>query len=61
MIHKHQLEYNSVFRNSLERFFSENHQVTEVFDNPLCSIISRLDFVQQTEPQSIGYEPGGMY
>ena len=49
LIHKHYLKYNSVFRNSLERFFSENYRVTNVFDNPLCSIISRLYFVQRTD------------
>ena len=48
MIHKHYLKYNSVFRNSFERFFSENYHVTNVFDNPLCSIMFRIDFVQRT-------------
>ena len=58
MIHKHDLKYNFVFRTSLERFFSENYQVTKVFDNPLCLIFSRDDFVQCTELRSVGYEPG---
>ena len=60
MIHKHYLRYISVFRNSIERFFSENYQVTNVFDNPLRSIFPWIEFVQRTEPRSIGYEPDWM-
>ena len=56
-MNKHYLKNNSVFRNILERFFSENYHVTNVFDNPMCSIISRIDFVQRTKPRSVGYEP----
>ena len=58
MIPKHYLKYSSVLRNSIERFFSENYQVPNVFDIPLCSIISRIDFLQRTEPRSVGYETG---
>ena len=58
MLHEDYLKYNSVFRSRLERFFSETYQVTNVFDNPLCSIISRVDFVQRTKPRSVGYESG---
>ena len=57
MIHKRYLKYISVFRNSLERFFSENYQVTNVFGNPLWSILSQNEFVQRTEPRAAGYEP----
>ena len=57
MIHKLYLRYNSVFRNSLEGLFNENYQVAYVFDNPLRSILSRFEFVQRIEPQSVGYEP----
>ena len=57
MIHKHYLKYISVFINSLKKFFSENYTVTNVFDNPLCSTISRIEFVQRIEPRSVGYEP----
>ena len=58
MIHKHCLKYNSVIRNSLERFFNENYKVIYVFDNPLGTTLSRIDFVQRTEPRSVGYDPG---
>ena len=50
MVRKHHLSYNCVFRNSLERFFIENYQVINMFDNPLCSILFRIEFVQRTEP-----------
>ena len=58
MTHKHYLKCNSVLRKSVEIFFSENYQVTNVFDNPFCTILSRIEFVQRTEPRSVGYEPG---
>ena len=60
MNHKHYLRYNSVFRNSLERFFSENYQVTNGFDNPMCSMLCQNEFVKRTKLRSIGYEPGWM-
>ena len=34
------------FRSSLGRFFNENYQVINVFNNPLCSVLSRINFVQ---------------
>ena len=40
MIHKHYSRLNFVFLTSLEKFISENYQVTNVFDHPLCSIVS---------------------
>ena len=58
MIHKHYINFNSFFRDSFERFLSEIYQVTNLFINPLCSILSRVEFVQRTEPRSVGYEPG---
>ena len=58
MVRKHYMKYNSVSRNSLERFFSENYQVTNVFDFPLYSILSGNEFYQSTKPRSVGYEPG---
>ena len=58
MILKHYLKYSFVSRISLETFFSENHQVNNVFDNPLCSILRQIDFVQRTEPRSVRYKPG---
>ena len=46
MIHKHYLKYISVFRNSLERLFSENYQVTTI------------KVTNVFEPRPVGYEPG---
>ena len=55
MVHKHYLRYNSLFRNSIEKFISENYQVIFVFDDAFCSILSQSEFVQYAEPTSLGY------
>ena len=58
MIHREYLRYNSVFKNSLEKFFNETYQVINLTGNPLCSKLSQSKFVQRTEPRSVGYDPG---
>ena len=42
-------------------FFNEKYQVPDVFDNPLCAVIVRIEFIQRTEPRSIGFDPGEYY
>ena len=32
--------------------------IANVFDNPLCAIHARIDYVQRAEPRTGGYDPG---
>ena len=36
----------------------KNWKVPDVFDNPWCAITACIEFIQRTEPQSIGFDPG---
>jgi len=56
--HKYYLRHESVFSKQITKYFLERYQVDNIFDNPLCAILSRIEFVQRTEPRSLGYDPG---
>ena len=35
----------------------KNIKFPDVFDNLLCAVIARIDFIQRTEPRSFGLDP----
>ena len=43
--------YMSCFRKSLIDLFRDNYGIHDVFDNPLCAILARIDYVQKHEPR----------
>ena len=38
--------------------FMKNIKLPDAFDDPLCAVIARIEFVQRTEPRSVGFDPG---
>ena len=56
--HKYYFRYGSLFSKYIRKLFSDNYQIIDVFDNPMCAITSRIDYVQRNEPRSSGYDPG---
>ena len=55
MIHRHYLRCDSTSEIVFERFFSENYQVIDVFDETLCSMLPQIESVQLTETRSVEY------
>ena len=43
--------YKSCFRKSLIDLFRNKYGIHDVFDNPLCAILARIDYVQKHEPR----------
>ena len=37
--------------NNVERFSRDNYQLANVYRNPLCAVIARIQFVQRNEPR----------
>jgi len=56
--HKPFLRYQSAFSREIIKLFARDYQVPNVFDNPLCAIHARIDYVQRTEPRSTGFQVG---
>ena len=56
--HKPYLRFQSTFSREIKKLFSQDYQIHDVFDNPLCAVNARIDYVQRTEPRSMGFEPG---
>ena len=48
----------SNYGKEIKKLFYEKYQIPDVFDNPLCAVIARIEFVQRTEPRSVGFDPG---
>ena len=46
------------FVNTSGSFFSDNYQIIDDFDKPMCALISQIDYVQRNEPRSSGYDQG---
>ena len=57
-IHKYYFKYGSLFCKNIRKLFSDNYQIIDAFDNPMCAIISRIYYVQRSEPSSSRYDPG---
>ena len=45
-------------RSMLGYILSDNYQIIDAFDNPVCAVISRIDYVQRKEPRFSRYDPG---
>ena len=42
----------SLARSELDNLFVRNYGVTNFYNNPLCALISRINFIERTEPRS---------
>ena len=56
--HKYYFRAYSNYGKEIKKLFYEKYQIPDVFDNPLCAVIARIEFIQRTEPRSIGFDPG---
>ena len=56
--HKYYFRAYSNYGKEIKKLFYEKYQITDVFDNPLCAVIARIEFIQRTEPRSIGFDHG---
>ena len=56
--HRHYFRYQSTFSCEIKKMFFKEYQIANVFDNPLCAIHARIDYVQRAEPRTGGYDPG---
>ena len=56
--HKYYFRYGFFFVNRSGSFFSDNSQIIDALDNPMCALISQIEYVQRNEPRSSGYDPG---
>ena len=56
--HRYYFRHISTFSQEVRKLFHDNYQLADVYDNPLCAVLARIDFVQRTEPRSLGYDPG---
>ena len=43
--------FMSQISSNVEKFFSDNYQLANVYSNPLCAVIARIQFVQRNEPR----------
>ena len=43
--HKYYFRYGTLVCKYIRKLFSDNYQIIDVFDNPMCAIISRIDYV----------------
>ena len=49
--YRHYLRYHSYALNQLNILFLKNYEISQFMDNPLCAILSRIQFVQNNEPR----------
>ena len=49
--HKYYFTYGSLFCKHIRELISDNYQIIDVFDNQLCALILRIDYVQKIEPR----------
>ena len=54
--HKYYFRYGSLFCKYIWNHFSENYQIIHIFVNPICALLSRIDYVQRNELRSSGYD-----
>ena len=47
----------SNYGKEIKKKINKKYQIPDVFDNPLCALIARIELVQRTEPRSIEFEP----
>ena len=59
--HKYYLTYGSLFCKYMQNLFSDNNHIINVSGNPMCALISRIDYVQRSEHRSTGYDPGWLF
>ena len=55
------LDTDLYFVNTSVSFFSDNYQITDAFDNLMCTLIWKIDYVQRNEPMASGYGPGWLF
>ena len=46
------LRYKSSFSYQIVEYFRAVYEIPDLFDNPLCAIRARIDFVERNEPSS---------
>ena len=48
---KYYFYFSSLFSRDTSNFFFAAYGIVEVFENPMCAILSLIDFIQRNEPR----------
>ena len=59
--HKYYFRYGLLFCKYIRKLYSDDHQFNDAFDNPMCALISRINYVQRNEPRSSRHGPGWIF
>ena len=56
--HKYYFCAYSNYGKEIKTLFYEKDQIPDVFDNRLCAVMARKEFIHRTKPRSTGLDPG---